>query len=89
MTAEDADIIERANRKTWTIAAIKAANQAGGFYFFSRASMRMWCDTMRSFRVVCEGECIYVERKTARSNQIGRWKFDPRNGSLGAVSPKS
>lgn len=37
--------------KKFTLADIKAANEAAGHFFFSRDTMRAFGDTMRSFRV--------------------------------------
>lgn len=82
---------ERDNRKRWTLGAVKAANEAAGHYFFSRETMRFFGDTMASFRVVCEGRDVCLERVRAAGNApdgaggIGkRYTFHPETGHINA-----
>ena len=62
-----------------TLTAIKAKNKAKGGYFFSPQTMKFWNDTMKSFKVTCEGSKIYVVRK--RDGK--KWKFNPKTGDIG------
>lgn len=83
---------ERENRKRWTLAAIKRANEAAGHYFFSRDAMRFFGDTMASFKAVCEGRDVYVERTRKAANAEtgsaatvgGRYTFHPDTGHINA-----
>lgn len=80
--------------KTWTVAEIKAANEAGGGKFFSRENMKFAGDTMRSFGVCHntddkgqrDGQ-IFLYRRIANKKYIplSQWKFDPETGRLRLV----
>lgn len=77
---------ERENRKAWTLAAVKRANEAAGHYFFSPDTMRFFGDTMASFKVVCEGRDVCLERvRAAGAGGIGkRYTFHPDAGHINA-----
>lgn len=83
---------ERENRKRWTLAAIKRANEAAGHYFFSRETLKFFGETMASFKAVCEGPDIYVERTRKAANaeagsaaMVGsRYTFHPDTGHINA-----
>lgn len=78
---------ERDNRRVWTIAAIRQANDRVG-YFFNRDTMRFFGDTMSCFAPRFEGSAIFVERVKAGSNMPGksnvghRWTFNPETGAI-------
>lgn len=78
---------ERKNRKRWTLSAVKAANEAAGHFFFSRDTMRFFGDTMASFKVVCEGFDVCLERVKADKEGCGlgkRYTFHPETGHINA-----
>jgi hypothetical protein len=68
-----------ANRKRWTVSAIRAASIASGSHFFSRETMRFHGDTLRSFEVHCDDGRVYLRRKAGRS---GCWYFDTETADL-------
>lgn len=80
-------------RKRWTLAEIKAANERAGGYFFSRQTMRFFGDTMRSFSVRHEGGKVYLIRVRPMRDRDGRnmggvgtrYLFTPENGDIGSV----
>lgn len=82
-----------ANRKRWTLSAIRSANEAAGRFFFSRDTMKFFGDTMGSFAVRCEGGAIYIERVRPMRDRDGhnmgglgqRRRFDPETGEIGPV----
>lgn len=82
---------EKANRKRWTIGAIRDANNAAGLYFFEPATMRMWGDKLSSYAVRYDGPRVFIERvKPAKADaprsKIGdRREFNTETGSIGLV----
>lgn len=91
---------DRDNAARWTLAAIKAANEKAGRYFFSRDTMRFFGDTMASFRVRCFDGKVYIQRVKPMRDRDGRnmggtgdlREFDPITGEIGSVgkpSPRS
>lgn len=87
--AADTLATERANRKRWTLAAIKAANESAGWHFFDRCTMKFFGDTMSSFAVRCEGCDVYIERvKSPKEGlEIGkRWKFDTESAYVDGLN---
>jgi hypothetical protein len=84
---------ERENRRSWTLADVKAANDVAGLYFFSRDTMRFFGDTMRSFALEFDGPAIYV-RRVKRSGKgdlpAGALRlFDPATGEIGLPLEKA
>lgn len=80
---------DRDNRRIWTLAAVRQANdRAPGGFFFSRDTMRFFGDTGASWRVVCEGGRIYLERVRPMRDRDGtamggvgqRHEFNPETG---------
>lgn len=81
---------DAANRKRWTLSAIKAANEDAGRFYFSRDTMKFFGDTMASFAVRYEGGAIYVERVRPMRDRDGRnmgglgdrKRFNPETGDI-------
>lgn len=65
-----------------TIYEIKRANQKAGGHFFDRKTMRMFGDTLKSFRVYLDQDRILVERKPCRGSRQTRWQFHPSTGVM-------
>jgi hypothetical protein len=81
---------ERANRKRWTLAEIKHANNEAGYCFFSRKTMTFFGDKSKSFAVRCIGERVFIERVKAGKPEFQAgavWEFDPKTGHIGTTAP--
>lgn len=82
---------EKANRRRWTIGAIRDANNAAGLYFFEPATMRMWGDKLSSYAVRYDGPRVFIERvkpakPDAPRSKIGdRREFNTETGAIGLV----
>jgi hypothetical protein len=83
----------RARARKWTVADIAAANEAGGFYFFSKDTMRCFGDTRKNFGVSHRDGEVYLRRlRNARNapagyNDVGaEWLFDVETGNLRKVT---
>jgi len=77
-----------------TLTEIRTANMNGKGFFFARATMAAWGDTMDSFRVITDGTRIMLERVIARigpgnerdPSSIGeRYLFRPASGRIEKV----
>ena len=71
--------LDRDNKRDWPLSSIKAENEARGFYFFSRDTMRHFGDRMSNFRVIYSGGRIVIERKAGRA---ATWEFFPATGQI-------
>jgi hypothetical protein len=77
-------------QKRWTLAEIRKANTEAGFYFFSRATMKAFGDTMKSFKVVHLRGKVFIERRRepAKAPKGGRSyigdirQFNPETGDI-------
>lgn len=79
----------------FTLSQIREANGNAGGLFFSRAAMRHFGDTAKSFRVIDLGASgIFLERLTAMRDRDGRdmggigklYEFEPSTGRIWAIS---
>lgn len=83
---------EKANRQRWTIAAIREANAAAGFYFFSPDTLRFWGDKVGNWSPRFEGPRVFIERvkrpsKEGEAFKIGeRREFNPDTGDINFAS---
>jgi len=62
----------------WTIAAIRQANIDGAQFFFSRATMKFFKQTMKDFGVYHRGERVFIREK----NRGLYREFDPDTGHI-------
>lgn len=78
----------------YTVADIKEANKAGGGCFFGPKEMKIWGDTLASYKVIDHNDRVYLVRVKAakgfdgkRDNRtIGQIReFYPETGRIGVV----
>ena len=83
--------------KRWTLSEIRQANIEAGRYFFSRATMRAFGETMRSYGVRNINGRVFIVRTKPQHDRdgknmggAGKWfEFDPATGEVGlAMKPE-
>jgi hypothetical protein len=71
--------------KRYTLAEIRAANQAAGGHMFDRQTLKFFGETMRNYRVNHDGERVIVIRRGGKAGD-GRFEFDPQTGDVRKVA---
>lgn len=71
-----------AKTERWTLAEIKRKNTESGYFFFSKATMRFFKETMRDWKVIHRdnGEVVVCRKRGGRDGK--ERIFNPETGSI-------
>ena len=81
--------IRHRTRKAWTLWRMREANEAAGFYWFSRDSMRFFGDTMASFAPYAfeDGGPGILRMRAGLGVPAGKlYRFNPATGDVRAAN---
>ncbi len=68
-----------AKAERWTLAEIKRKNTESGYFFFSRATMKFFKETMKSWKVIHRDDgSVAVQRIKDGKERI----FNPETGNI-------